>query len=635
MDGSMPTHHARTTSTGSDALEHSASVWEETDPTDDELEVLRRNEERLRLALAYAGIGVWESRSRADQAIWSEHCGPLFGFPPGTSGIDGDSFLALVHTDDRGRVAAALDRHLAEGSDYEVEFRVVWRDGTVRWLEAKARATQRDESGQAAASLGVVFDITERKRADEALQASEERYRDVVEAQTDLVCRYLPDATLTFVNGAYCRFFGKTSEELIGTSFLALIPEPARAAAYLQLEALVLNPRRHAYEHEVTHGDGTVRWQSWVDLPVFDDDGNLVEFQAIGHDITDRKLAEERIREAEARNRAILEALPDLMFVQTRDGVFLDGQGPSGEFLVPPEQFLGKSVREVLPPGVADQALRCLNRAFETGEPQLLEYRLPVHGEERDYEARVVPCGDNLLSIVRDITLRRRSQEDLQWLTGRLLHSQDEERRRIARELHETTAQSLVAVSLNLARASRMLPDGRTDVLASLAESRSLVEQVLRDIRTLSYVLHPPLLDHRGLAESLHWYVDGFVKRSGFDVELVVPKELGPLPDSVETAFLRIVQECLTNIHKHSGSDRAVIGLFVEEDRLVLRVEDFGSGIAETRSSTSSEGVQAVGVGIPGMRERLRQLGGHLDIVGDAGGTIVTASVPLAINGGA
>jgi PAS domain S-box-containing protein len=751
----METYHVRTTPPDREAPGLAETVGDGTDPTTDELEALRRSEARLRLASAYAGIGVWESDSRTGQAIWSEHCGPLFGLPRGTPGLDRDSFLALVHTDDRERVAAALDRHLAEGSDYEVEFRVVWPDGTVRRLEAKGRATAREEAGRVATTLSVIIDvterrraeeevreredrlraladavpalvwqsdpdgrysflndhslsftgwtatddldhawvdalhpddrarcvehwlaavaaqapftleyrvrrrdgsyawvaddgrprfapdgrflgfigaaldITERKRAEEAVRASEARYRSVVEAQTEMVCRYLPDTTLTFVNGAYCRYFGKPPKDLIGTSFLDLIPEPARAAARQHVESLVRNPRNVTYEHEVTGPDGSVCWQVWVDHAVFDADGNVAEFQGIGRDITDRKTAEERIRETEAKSRAILEALPDLMFLQTRDGVFLDCHGPPGEFHVPPEQFLGKNVREVLPPEVAEQAASCLARVFETREPQLWEYRLPVDGEDRCYEARVVPCGDNALSIVRDITQRRRSEEDLGRLTSRLLQSQDDERRRIARDLHETTAQSLVAVGLNLARASSMLPEESTQAAGSLAESRSLVEQVLRDIRTLSYVLHPPLLDHRGLAESLRWYVDGFVKRSGIDVELGLPKELGPLPDSVETAFLRIVQECLTNIHRHSGSGRAVISLAVEDDRLVLRVEDFGSGIDEVRSSASSERVQAVGVGIPGMRERLRQLHGRLDIVGDAGGTIVTASVPL------
>ncbi len=141
--------------------------------------------------------------------------------------------------------------------------------------------------------MGVAVCITERKRAEEALQASEERYRAVVESQTELVCRYLPDTTLTFVNAAYCRFFGRPREQLIGRKFAELIPESARAAVLSQVASLLREPRVCTYEHEVMLADGNVRWQQWVDSAVVAQDGRVAELQGIGRDITDRKRAEE------------------------------------------------------------------------------------------------------------------------------------------------------------------------------------------------------------------------------------------------------------------------------------------------------------------------------------------------------
>jgi PAS domain S-box-containing protein len=169
---------------------------------------------------------------------------------------------------------------------------VIWPDGTVRWTEARAEPVY-DEHGECVRIMGLVVDITERKQAEAALQASEERYRAVVESQTELVCRYLPDTTLTLVNEAYCRFFGQPREALIGRKFVELVPEPARAAVLGHVASLVANPRVHVYEHEVVVADGSVRWQQWVDSAIFAQDGRVAELQGIGRDITDRKRAEE------------------------------------------------------------------------------------------------------------------------------------------------------------------------------------------------------------------------------------------------------------------------------------------------------------------------------------------------------
>src|SRR5262247_3434124 len=218
---------------------------------------------------------------------------------------DARSWLEAVHSDDIERVLDAL--RSAGRAQFDEESRITRPDGEVRWVHDRVFPI-RDEYGEIYRLAGIVEDITGRKMIEEALRESEERYRSVVESQTELICRYLPDTTLTFVNDSYCRYFGKTQEELIGTKFLDLIPKSAREAARNHIESLVENPRIEIDEHEVLLPDGSIGWQQWVDHAILDSNGIVVEFQAVGRDITERKQIEEERREGEERLRLALEA---------------------------------------------------------------------------------------------------------------------------------------------------------------------------------------------------------------------------------------------------------------------------------------------------------------------------------------
>jgi PAS domain S-box-containing protein len=234
-----------------------------------------------------------------------------------------------------------------------------------------------------------------------------------------------------------------------------------------------------------------------------------------------------------------------------------------------------------------------------------------------------------VIGMVEDITARKRAAEALRQLSGRLLRLQDEERRRIARELHDTTAQSLAALAMNLSvvkdSASDLSPRART----CLCESLELAEQCLREIRTLSYLLHPPLLDEAGLGSALRWFVDGYTRRTGVQVDLEMPPGLTRLPGDVELALYRVVQEGLTNIHLHSGSKKAHICLRWHPAQAVLTVADEGRGMPPGLLERGGRRGAKLGVGIPGMRERIRQLGGQFEIVSGSNGTTLTAIVPV------
>jgi signal transduction histidine kinase len=220
------------------------------------------------------------------------------------------------------------------------------------------------------------------------------------------------------------------------------------------------------------------------------------------------------------------------------------------------------------------------------------------------------------------------ANQNLRELSARLLQSQDDERRRIARELHDSVGQLLAALNMNLS-AVRGDIERLAQTANALADSENLVNEMSTEVRTISHLLHPPLLDEAGLCSALRWYVDGFALRSKIKVDLDLPEDFGRLPRESETAIFRVVQECLTNIHRHSGSSLARIRLRQRDRQVLVEIEDKGRGIPpEKREEMSASGTP--GVGIRGMRERLRQLGGTLDISSNGSGTVIVVRLPMA-----
>jgi PAS domain S-box-containing protein len=227
--------------------------------------------------------------------------------------------------------------------------------------------------------------------------------------------------------------------------------------------------------------------------------------------------------------------------------------------------------------------------------------------------------------LVTDLTSQKQQIE----FASHLQSMQDEERKRLARELHDSIGQTLAALGMNIAIVQAQSHNLDSIGARAVSENAVLVEQVSREIRTISHLLHPPLLDIAGLVSALHWYVDGFSERSNIKVELEIPSDFGRLPDEVEIAIFRIVQECLTNIHRHSGSTTATIRLHQAGDGLTVQVQDRGKGIPLEKQHDLIESGRG-GVGFAGMRERLRRLGGTLELRSDGSGTTVSAIIKMA-----
>jgi PAS domain S-box-containing protein len=294
---------------------------------------------------------------------------------------------------------------------------------------------------------------------------------------------------------------------------------------------------------------------------------------------------------------------------------------------VPRENVIGHYLQDFLAP--EDQP---------TCEKLLKENQsLPTEGEMhvRLADGRLIPANFSFTVLSRDksatgvLITDLTAKKQIMEFAARLQTMQDEERRRLARELHDSVGQTLAALSMNIGIAQAQ--SHKLDALGARAvsENAHLVDQVSREIRTISHLLHPPLLDVAGLASALRWYVDGFSERSHIKVDLEIPKDFGRLPDEMEIAIFRIVQECLTNIHRHSASPTATIRLIQEGDRLTIQVQDHGKGIPlEKQRALIESGLG--GVGFAGMRERLRQLGGTLEIRSEGRGTLVGATLKVA-----
>jgi signal transduction histidine kinase len=204
---------------------------------------------------------------------------------------------------------------------------------------------------------------------------------------------------------------------------------------------------------------------------------------------------------------------------------------------------------------------------------------------------------------------------------------QDDERRRIARDLHDSAGQYLSAILMNL---DAVLRDAEASPRnAKIAEAREMADRCLSETRTISYLLHPPLLDVLGLGSALTTYVEGFAKRSEIAVELEVPDALSRFPNDLETAIFRVVQQSLSNIHRHSGSRSAVVSLSSNADAVSVKISDKGQGIAAKTVKGFNSGNILLGVGVAGMRERIRNLGGSFLVQSDESGTTVSASIPL------
>lgn len=562
---------------------------------------------------------------------WTQHTGYLKSERIGTTN---ESLDLMV---DPGARSAIVEALLETGVIHNLEGEYRIKDGSLCYGLMSARLIELD--GEQCA-VSIIKNITELKEAVEALRRSEERYRLIVENQTEFIVKWLPDGTRTFVNESYCRYFGMTEEECLGTSFFPLVAPEFREA--IRHKTASLTPKAPAYteEHLSIVPSGQC-WQQWTNRGIFDDAGQLIELLSTGRDITDRKQTEEALTQSEAHYRALVENTPDIVARYDRDCRFRFVNAAVAQVSeIKPEDFVGRSLSEA---GLPDEQARfreeVIRNVFET--QTAFETEVEAMNGRAVFEWRVYPEFDErgsiqtVLSINRDITKRRRaeeqlrqSREQLRALSSHLQSVREEERTRIAREVHDELGQALTALKLDLYALRRSItkegdrdPDRLLDKVKSMS---SLIDTTIQSVRRIATELRPGILDDLGLVAAIEWQANDFQARTGISCEVASSVEYLELDRDRATAAFRIFQETLTNIARHAAASRVEIELKRDHTSLVLEVKDNGKGIKASDITASRS------LGLLGMRERAQLLGGDLMIAGATGaGTLVTVSIPL------
>jgi PAS domain S-box-containing protein len=348
------------------------------------------------------------------------------------------------------------------------------------------------------------------------------------------------------------------------------------------------------------------------------------------------------LQNAELPYRLLIETISDGAATLNSDGTVLYANKRLLEILdVRSEDFIGTPVHQHFPRATTET----ISTLIATARQESAQGEVNLDGEggrQRFIRLSLNPvamAGHHTICLVAtELTelleaneALKANEESLRQLSARLLQLQDEERRRIARDLHDTSGQKLAIQSMLLNQLESMATSLDPQCRQVLAECKSLTNQLVEEIRTVSYLLHPPLLDELGLSSALKWYAEGFSRRTGIETEVEISSNFQRLPRDIEVTLFRVIQESLTNVHRYSGSPKAIVRVNSSEDRIVLEIRDFGRGIQRETLGTRLGSIAPIGVGIQGMKERMRQLSGKLEITSrPQKGTVVTATLPMA-----
>ena len=489
-----------------------------------------------------------------------------------------------------------------------------------------------------------------------------------------------PDGVIAWFNSRATQLWGRvpaiggTDERFCG-AFKLYHPDGTYMEHCETPVALALNTGKSVHEEEVVieRPDGTRVTVSVHIDPIRDKDGAIVGAINFFHDISEKKQAER----VNSLLSSIVDSSEDAIVSKNLDGVITSWNKSSERlFGYSAEEAIGQNISLIIPSDRRDEEQKILER-LRGGEriDHCETVRVRKNGTTVEISLTISPVNDDIGRVIgasktaRDISERKKldqalreneerlrtfadqletqvryrtrevelrntevlqQAEQLRELSNRLLGSQDEERRRIARELHDGVGQLFAAARMNLSKLDRERSKLSEVARQSLTENIKLMEQAAEEMRTMSYLLHPPLLDEVGLESAVRWYVEGFAERSKIAVDMQLDPDFSKgLPRDVALSLFRIVQECLTNIHRHSGSPTALVGIKRLAGEITLEVQDEGSGLSPELRANISSG-KSSGVGLRGIRERIRQFGGRLEIESYRKGTRVVTVLPVA-----
>ena len=606
------------------------------------------------------GVIVWFNSQAAD----------LWGRAPVIGDTDERFYGAhtLYHAD--GTYMAHCDTPvalaLATGESVHEEEVVIARPDGSRVMVSVHIDPIRDNDGTIVGVVNFFHDITRQKQSERAMGL----LAAIVNSSDDAIISKNLDGTIITWNKGAERIFGYSPEEAVGRQITMIIPPDRLDEETTILERLKRGERVDHYETVRLRKDGTELDISLTISPLKDSAGRVIGASKVARDVTERK----RVEQVLSERGKLLDLSNDAVLIRDgSDRVTYWNKSASELYGYSREEAMGRVTHELLHTEFPE-SLECIteqlnrecrwtgqlihrrkdgsqiivasrwalnrndggNRKYVLETNNDITAQKQLESELRGSEERLRVLTNELENQVRVRTyqLEQRNAEVLQQseqlreLSSRLQQTQDDERRRIARELHDSVGQVVTVLGMNLTCIEQNV--GRNSkVRKAIEESRELVHQLSKEIRTMSYLLHPPLLDENGLPGAIHWYIQGLAERSGLKSKLIIPKDFGRLSDDVEVTIFRIVQECLTNIHRHSESKTAAIQLSRTAESVFLEIQDEGKGIpAEKLAEIQGH---RTGVGITGMRERVRHLNGTIDIQSNANGTKISVRFPAAV----
>ena len=583
---------------------------------------------------------------------WNKGAERLFGYT--AEEAIGQHISLIIPPDHRDEEATILER-LKRGERVDHFETVRLRKDGARLDISLTISPVRDGAGRVMGASKVARNITERKQIERALRESEERFRAIVETTPECVKLVAAEGTLLQMNSSGLRMVGANCAEMVvGKNVYDLIAPPDRER-FRAFNERICRGERGSLEFDIMGLQGVARSMETHAAPLRMPDESLVQL-AVTRDVTDRKR-----RDAElARQAGLLDLTFNAVVVRDADDrITYWNKGAEELYGWTRDEALGQvthTLFKTIFPEPLDSiltrlrsearwqgelthtrkdgtVLHVLSRWALTRDPQTNSESILEANIDTTQTKEAEQALHQLVETLEDrISQRTRELENatdkLRELSGRLLQTQDEERRRIARELHDGVGQLLVALKMNLSSVTKEKTKLSAAARQSLDENATLIEQAPQKIRTMSHLLPPPLLDEVGLESALRWYTDEFAERSKISVQLqLAPGFSEGLTRDLALALFRIVQECLTNVHRHSESPSAFVTLDRSLNGISLEVKDKGKGISPEIQSRICSG-QSSGVGFRGMRERIRQFGGRLEVCSDVDSTRVIAILP-------
>jgi PAS domain S-box-containing protein len=593
-------------------------------------EELRKSEERLRLAIQAGKMFTCDWDATTNVFTHSPESVQILGEDQASSST-GEQILESVHPEDREVFTAAAAGLTPEKPDIRISYRMVRSDGTLIWLERNSRA-QFDPQGRLLRIIGIVTDITERKRAEDAVRQSEEKYRRIVETTNEGIWLLDSNFDTSFVNRQMAEMLGYQPAEMLGRSvFDYFFPEDVGR----KRRGLARRREMHSeqLDDRLRRRDGAELWVRMTAIPISKDNGDFDGSMAIVADISSQRLAEIALRESESRFRLVANTAPMLIWMSDTSKLctyfnhsWLAFTGRSME------QELGNGWTEGVHPEDLQKCFDTYVQAFDAHEKFTIEYRLQRYdGEYRWVLDLGVPRFNRdgsfagYIGSCVDVTDRKLAEEALSGVNSKLIEAQERERARISRELHDDISQRLAMLTIELEQLGQKFFDSPPDLLHRVARLRNQSADIATDVQSLSHELHSSKLEYLGITTAMRAFCHEFSDQQNVEVVFAHDEIPRTLPQDISLCLFRVSQEALQNAVKHSGVRHFDVELRCASDAIQLTVRDSGSGFDPEGASKTQ------GLGLVSMAERVKLVGGRLLIDSQPHhGTTIHAKVPLS-----